>query len=101
MPPRLRDACLLAFGTDDPEKPPNKKLMTKDEWLCFQIWRFLAERGWGRAPTEVNIEVTNKNVSRYTPQELARLTLEQISAIWREQIAPPAALADQSGANGD
>src|SRR2546422_481027 len=44
----INDCCLLAFGTTDPEEPGNKKLRTKDEWLRFNIMRFLMERAWGR-----------------------------------------------------
>ena len=59
--------------------------------------RVILDRAWGRAPMEVRMEVT-KNVNvKYTREQLARLSLEEISAIWREQIAPPAALSDQSG----
>jgi hypothetical protein len=91
----LHDACLLAFGTDDPEKPASKKLMTKDPWLRLAIWKIILDRAWGRAPMEVRFDVT-KNVNvKYSREQLAKLSLEQISAIWREQIAAPAGTQDR------
>src|SRR5216683_1937126 len=74
----INDCCLLAFGTTDPEEPGNKKLITQDPWLRFTIMRFLMERAWGRAPLEVKFETTPNVNIRYTREELAKLTLEQI-----------------------
>jgi hypothetical protein len=74
----------------------NKKLIAKDLWLRFQIWKFLVERGWGRAPQEINIEVKQNVDFKYTRAELAKLSLEQISQLWREEIAAPAGLIEES-----
>jgi hypothetical protein len=41
-------------------------------------------------------EATKKVNVKYIREQLARLTLEQISSIWREQIAPPTAAIQQS-----
>ena len=41
-------------------------------------------------------EATKKVNVKYIREQLARLTLEQISSIWREQIAPPTAAIEQS-----
>jgi hypothetical protein len=62
----IRDACLLAFGSTDPEQPSNKKLRTKDEWLRFNIMRFLMERAWGRAPMEIKFETAHNVNVKYT-----------------------------------
>jgi hypothetical protein len=93
----IHECCLLAFGTADPERPSDRKLIAQDPWLRFTIMRFLMERAWGRAPLEVKFEAT-QYVNVYTQEQLSRLTLEQISAIWREQIAAPAGITDQSDA---
>jgi hypothetical protein len=93
----IHECCLLAFGTADPERPSDRKLIAQDPWLRFTIMRFLMERAWGRAPLEVKFEAT-QYVNLYTQEQLSRLTLEQISAIWREQIAAPAGITDQSDA---
>jgi hypothetical protein len=90
----LRDMCFLAFGTDDMEKEGDPRLIAKDPWLRFAICKHILDRGWGRAPQEVNIQVQKTLDVRYTPQELRKLTLEQISAIWRERIAPPTKLIE-------
>ena len=87
--------CLLAFGTDDLSKPVNKKLMSRDQWLRFNIMRFLMERAWGRAPLEVKFETTQSVNVKYTREELAKLSLEQISQLWRDEIAGPAGLIEQ------
>jgi hypothetical protein len=107
----IHECCLLAFGTADPERPSDRKLIAQDPWLRFTIMRFLMERAWGRAPLEVKFEATQyvnvytqEQLSRLTleqisaKEQLSRLTLEQISAIWREQIAAPAGITDQSDA---
>jgi hypothetical protein len=96
--PRLiRDMLLMAFGTTKPnEEEGNKRLRTKDDWLRFSIMKFLAERGWGRAPQEVNIQVSGEVNYKYSRAELAKLTLEQLSAVWREQVASSARVIDQS-----
>lgn len=93
----LHEACLLAFGTDDPNEPGNPKLRTSDNWLRLAIWKMILERAWGRAPQEVNVEF-NSNVNiKYTREEIARLSLEQISQLWREQVALPAGITYEPG----
>jgi hypothetical protein len=73
----------------------------QDDIMDFAaLLKRLAERGWGRAPMEVNIEVTQKVDARYTREQLSKLTLEQLSALWREQIASEAKLVGQSRVTG-
>lgn len=91
----FRDACLLAFGTDNPHKPADRKLITRDPWLRLAVWKMILDRGWGRAPVEVKIEATQHVDVKYTREELAKLSLEQISQLWRDEIAAPAGLIEQ------
>ena len=96
----IYECCLLAFGTTDPEQPGDRKLIAQDPWLRFNIMRFLMERAWGRAPLEVEFENTRNVNVRYSPEELAKLTLEQISALWREQVSPATRLIEQQRTSG-
>jgi len=94
----FHDACLLAFGTDNPEKPADRKLITPDPWLRLAVWKIILDRAWGRAPMEVRFDVKQDVSFKYTREELARLSLEEIAALWREEIAAPAGLIEQSDA---
>jgi hypothetical protein len=69
----IRDACLLSFGSTDPEQSSNKKLRTTDEWLRFNIMRFLMERAWGRAPMEIKFETAHNVNVKYTEDSLLDL----------------------------
>jgi hypothetical protein len=46
----------------------------------------------------VNTETTQNVNFKYTREELARLSLEQIAALWREQIAAPVGITEERNA---
>jgi hypothetical protein len=83
----LHDACLLAFGTEHPEKPANKRLMSKDDWLRLAIWKQILERAWGRAPVEVKFDVIQKRESTLTREQLSKMSDDELATLWRERVA--------------
>ena len=89
----------LAFGTTnpDPKVPGDPKKMAKNEGVRFACLAWLADRGNGRAPHELRVEHRQTINAKFTTEYINGLTLEQLGAFWKEQVAIPAGFESESG----